>query len=107
MLIAINEENFQSEVLENQKLVLVDFYADWCGPCRMLMPILAEIAEENDHIDLFKLNVDENTEIANIYEVRNLPTLLIFKDGKVLARNVGSATKLEIENWIRSMESSN
>lgn len=100
MLIKINEGDFQKEVLDFDGVVLLDFYADWCGPCRLLLPVLAEIAEENESLKIATINVDENPEIATSYEIRNLPTLLIFKKGELVNKNVGSVTKLEIENWI-------
>lgn len=103
MLATTNGESFAADVLASETPVLVDFYADWCGPCRMLMPIVAELAEEYTAMRMFKVNVDEAQEIANTYGVRNLPTLLIFKDGEVMARSVGSATRLELEKWIQEI----
>lgn len=103
MLEATNDENFASNVLASEVPVVVDFYADWCGPCRMLMPILAEIADEKTNLRMFKINVDDSPTVANTYEVRNLPTLLIFKNGQVVSRSVGSATRLELEKWIEEI----
>lgn len=104
MLVVAQQNNFQEEVLESSQIVLVDFYATWCGPCRMLMPILEELEGQNPNLKIVKVNVDEENELANTYEIRNLPTLLIFKNGNIVSRNVGSATKFEIEEWIRSAQ---
>lgn len=98
MLQSAHGAEFESEVLASSQVVLVDFYATWCGPCRMLAPILEEMSEEFPAVKFLKVDVDEETSLASAYEIRNLPTLLVFKEGKVVARNVGSATKYEIEN---------
>lgn len=102
-MITIHEVEFQSEVLESGQTVLVDFFATWCGPCRMLAPVLDHISEQNSSIKIVAVNVDEDPSLASTYEVHNLPTLLIFKQGQVVARNVGSATRFEIEKWISSI----
>ena len=82
-VIVLNNDNFDSEVLKSDKPVLVDFWASWCGPCRMVSPIVDEIAEENDDIKVCKVNVDENQELAAKYSVMSIPTLIVFKDGKI------------------------
>ena len=81
-VLKINEGNFEEEVLKSEKIVLVDFYADWCGPCRMMSPIIDEIAEElQDSVKVGKVNVDENQELAIKYDVMSIPTIIIFKNG--------------------------
>ncbi|GHS94566.1 thioredoxin [Alphaproteobacteria bacterium] len=100
MLSIKTEEEFQEQVLSAAELVLVDFAAPWCGPCRMLVPVLEEISEENPDVHIITINVDEAEELSEIYEVRNLPTLLVFKRGESVFRQVGTATKTEIEAWL-------
>ena len=82
-VINITKENFEQEVLHSEKPVLLDFYADWCGPCRMVAPTVHEIAEENDHIKVGKINVDQCRDLAVKYNIRTIPTFMIFKDGEV------------------------
>ena len=90
----ITNDNFKTEVLQSEMSVLVDFYADWCGPCKMLAPIVDEIAQEND--DIVKVNVDENPNIALDYKVMSIPTLVVIKGGKEVSRSVGVVDKKEI-----------
>ena len=90
-------ENFEAEVLKSEKPVLVDFYADWCGPCKMLAPILHELAEEKSGtLKVGKVNVDEQMDLAIRFQVSNIPMLVVFKDGKPVAKSVGYRTKSEI-----------
>lgn len=96
-VLKINGENFEKEVLQASKPVVVDFYADWCGPCRMMSPIIDEIAEEKaDNLIVGKVNVDENQELAMKYEVMSIPTIVIIKNGKVEKSFVGVRSKSEI-----------
>ena len=95
-VLKINNENFRSEVLQSEKVVLLDFYADWCGPCRMLGPIIDEIAAENPNIKVGKVNVDENMELANQFKVVSIPLLMVIKDGEVVNKSLGVSPKEEI-----------
>ena len=93
----ITAANFENEVLRSDKPVLLDFYADWCGPCKMLAPVLHEIAEENaGAIKVGKINVDEQMELALRFQVSSIPMLVVFKDGKAGAKSVGYRPKSEI-----------
>ena len=101
MEITLTKTNFEAEVLKSDKPVLVDFWAPWCGPCRMLAPILAEIAEEKgDTIKVGKVNVDDEPELAAQYGITGIPAILLFKDGKVIATSVGFKPKPELEAFI-------
>jgi len=99
----LTEKNFKEEVLEAKGLVLVDFWAPWCGPCRVLSPIIEEIAREyKDKVKVGKLNVDDYPQIASAYGIMSIPTLLIFKDGKILNSIIGLASKNEIISQIEN-----
>lgn len=96
-VLKINEGNFGEKVLKSEKMVLVDFYADWCGPCRMMSPIIDEIAEElKESVKVGKINVDENQELAIKYDVMSIPTIIIFKNGMPVKTFLGVTDKNEI-----------
>ncbi len=97
----INKQNFESEVLNSDKTVLVDFYADWCGPCRMVSPIVEEIAAEHPEIKVCKINVDENPEIATTFEVMSIPALFVMKDGEIVNQAVGAKPKAQILEMLK------
>lgn len=94
--ININTNNFQSEVMNSEKPVLLDFWASWCGPCRMVVPIVEEIGEERSDIVVGKVNVEEQQDLARQFRVMSIPTLVVIKDGKVVNRSVGAKSKEEI-----------
>lgn len=96
-VIKINKENFAREVLNSNKPVLLDFYADWCGPCRMVGPIVSEIANERNDVKVGKINVDEQPELAAQFQVMSIPMLAVIKNGKLENQVVGYRSKEQIE----------
>ncbi|MFK8068348.1 MAG: thioredoxin TrxA [Gammaproteobacteria bacterium] len=102
-IIAVTDENFEDEVLNSDQPVLVDYWAEWCGPCKMIAPVLEEIAAEyGDKIKIAKLNIDENQNTPPKYGIRGIPTLMIFKDGSVEAQKVGAVSKSQLAAFIDS-----
>jgi len=98
----VSEADFEAQVLKSTEPVVVDFWAEWCGPCRMIAPALEEIAAGalGDKVKIVKLNVDENPQIAAKYNVMSIPTLMVFKNGELASRQVGAAPKAKLEQWI-------
>jgi thioredoxin len=97
-LAEVTDATFQSEVLESDQPVLVDFWAPWCGPCRVVHPVLEEIDAERDDLRIVSLNTDENPEVSAKYDVLSIPTMLLFKDGDVATRLVGARPKARLES---------
>ena len=93
---SVNKSNFNEEVLQSDRPVLVDFWASWCGPCRMVAPIVEEIAEEREDIKVVKINVDEEPELAAKFQIMSIPTLMVFKEGKVTNHALGALPKHQI-----------
>ena len=101
-MIMLDTADFEKEVMAEKGLVLVDFYADWCMPCKMLSPILEELSEEIDDVKIVKVNTDRNQELASSFGIMSIPTLLFVKDGKVIDTMVGMRPKEELERVIKS-----
>ena len=101
--VKVDKNNFKADVLDAKEPVVVDFWAEWCGPCKMIGPSLDEISKElSGKVKIAKLNIDENPELAAQYGVRSIPTLMIFKQGDVADMKVGAAPKTVLSNWINS-----
>lgn len=100
MVIKANEKTFENEVIRSGKTVLVDFWADWCGPCRMLSPIIDEISEDREDISVVKVNVDESPGLAARFHIMSIPTVMVFKNGNVEHTSVGLKSKSELLNLL-------
>lgn len=99
-ILEVNEQNFEDEVLNSQKPVLVDFYATWCGPCRMLRPILEELAEGKNSVKFVSVDVDEANELAGKYGIQSIPCVILFNGGKEVGRNIGFRPKEDFEELL-------
>lgn len=100
----ITKENFRQEVLQSRKPVLLDFWANWCGPCRMVAPLVEEIAGERPDLKVGKVNVDEQQELAGAFQIMSIPTLVVVKDGRVVSQTVGVRPKQEILSILKTGE---
>ena len=100
-VITVNKDNFENAVLKSEKPVLLDFWASWCGPCRMVAPVIDAIAEEESSIVVGKVNVDEEMELAEAFRIMSIPTLVVVKDGKIANQAVGVRSKAEILEMIK------
>jgi thioredoxin 1 len=96
-IIDVTDANFDAEVLESETAVIVDFWAPWCGPCRVVAPILEQINEERDDVRVVKLNVDDNQSISIRYEILSIPTMILFKNGQVVKKVIGALPKARLE----------
>ena len=101
-VVHVTKENFDSEVLQSDKPVLIDFWAAWCGPCQMVAPVIDELAEEQTEVKIAKINVDEEMELAQQYGVMSIPTMLLFKNGEVVNTTMGAQPKEDILAFIKS-----
>lgn len=97
----LNKDNFEEEVMRSEKPVLVDFWASWCGPCKMVSPIVDEIADEHPEIKVGKVNVDEEPELASAFQVMSIPSLFVIKDGKIANQTVGAKPKQQILDMLK------
>ncbi|MEL0106755.1 MAG: thioredoxin TrxA [Rhodospirillales bacterium] len=103
MTISVTDDSFESDVLKSDKPVVVDFWAEWCGPCKQIAPALEEMATEmSDQIVVAKVNIDENPGTPSKYGIRGIPTLLLFKDGEIVSQKVGALPKSQIVEWVQS-----
>ena len=100
--INITDDSFDADVLQNDKPVLVDFWAPWCGPCKMIGPVLEQISAERDDVVIAKMDIDENPEVPTRFGVRSIPTMLIFKGGEAVATTMGAKPKAALSQWIDS-----
>ena len=102
-IVHTNDENFEADVLNSDKAVLLDFWAEWCGPCKMIAPLLDEAADQyEDKLKVAKINIDENPNTPAKYQIRSIPTLMLFKDGSVLAQKLGAMPKKDLTEFLET-----
>jgi len=102
-IVYTNDQNFEADVLQSDKAVLLDFWAEWCGPCKMIAPMLDEVASEyEDRMKVAKLNIDENPNATARFQIRSIPTLMLFKDGAVQAQKLGAMSKSQLTEFLES-----
>jgi len=102
-IVHTNDENFEADVLNSDKAVLLDFWAEWCGPCKMIAPLLDEAADQyEDKLTVAKINIDENPNTPAKYQIRSIPTLMLFKDGTVLAQKLGAMPKKDLTDFLET-----
>ncbi len=102
-IVHTNDESFEADVLNSEKIVLLDFWAEWCGPCKMIAPLLDEAADQYaDKLTIAKLNIDENPNTPAKYQIRSIPTLMLFKDGTVLAQKMGAMPKKDLTEFLET-----
>jgi len=104
-MIELSKENFEKEVMDGNVPVLIDFYADWCGPCKMIAPVIEEIdIEYDDKVKVCKVNIDDEAEIAASFGVTSIPTVIVLKDGQIIGKNIGFAPKSKIEEMFSNLQ---
>lgn len=103
-ILNLNDSNFDEKVLNNKNVVLCDFWAEWCGPCKQISPILEELSKEfkENQVTIAKVNIDENPETPSKYGIMSIPTLLLFKEGKLVSTQIGLQQKSELKSWIEN-----
>lgn len=99
-IVHLTDDTFESEVLKSDKPVLLDFWAPWCGPCRMVGPILDDLANEQDDVKICKINIDDHQQAATLWQVMSIPTLLVFKNGEMVGQRVGAISKADLKDFI-------
>lgn len=100
-VVKLNTDNFEQEVMQADQTVLVDFYADWCGPCKMMAPVVEEVSNEESAVKVCKINIDENMQIAQKFGVMSIPTFIAFKNGEIVGKQIGAVSKSALVNLVK------